>query len=118
MKYVGVSKIQGNGLFTSSPIPKGSVIVDYRYIKNWYKISVNNLTEYQINHNWIIMVDKEICETTDLIYDLNYMNQSRTPNADWHIKEKYITSARDIEAGEELTIDYRLEARSNRVSFS
>ena len=35
----------------------------------------------------------------------------------WHIKEKYITAVRDIEAGEEITIDYRLEERSNRTKF-
>jgi SET domain-containing protein len=28
-----------------------------------------------------------------------------------------ITAARDIKAGEELTIDYRLEKRSNRTKF-
>ena len=117
MKYIGASKIQGYGLFVNAPVSKGTVVVDYRHIEDWYQIEVSKLTEYQINHNWIIMIEDGVCETTDIIYDLNYMNHSRTPNTNWHIKEKYITAARDIKAGEELTIDYRLEERSNRVSF-
>jgi hypothetical protein len=117
MKYLAASKIQGKGLFVSIPIYKGTVLVDYRHIEDWYQLDVSQLTDYQINHNWIIMIDDNICETTDIIHDLNYMNHSRTPNTDWHIKEKYITAARDIEAGEELTIDYRLEERSNRIKF-
>lgn len=117
MKYIGASKIQGNGLFVGAPVSRGTTIVDYRYIKDWYLLDVSQLTDYQINHNWIIMIDDKVCETTDIIHDLNYMNHSRNPNANWHIKEKYITAARDIEAGEELTIDYRLEERSNRTKF-
>jgi len=117
MKYIGVSKIQGNGLFVSTSVTKNSVVVDYRHIADWYEIDVAQLTDYQINHNWIIMINNNICKTTNIIYDLNYMNHSRTPNTNWHIKERYITAARDIEAGEELTIDYRLEERSNRISF-
>ena len=111
------SLIQGVGLFTVSDIDKGAVVVDYRNLLNWYELNVRDLNDYQINHNWIIMKSDNICETTDVVADLNYMNHSRTPNCDWHIEEKYITASRDIKAGEELTIDYRLEKRSNRVKF-
>ena len=45
------------------------------------------------------------------------MNHSRTPNTNWFVKEKYITASRDIKQGEEITLDYRLEERNNRVSF-
>lgn len=117
MKYIAPSKIDGNGLFVNTSVAKGTVVVDYRYIEDWYQLDVSKLNDYQINHNWIIMIDDNICETTDIIYDLNYMNHSRTPNTSWYIKEKYITAARDIKAGEELTIDYRLEKRTNRIKF-
>ena len=105
------------GLFTNCDISKDDIVVDYRDVIGWYKLNVNDLNNYQINHNWIIMKEDDICETTDVVNDLNYMNHSRTPNCDWHIEEKYITAARDIKAGEELTIDYRLEKRSNRIKF-
>lgn len=114
--YVNLSKIEGDGLFSKRDIKKDEVIVDYRNLE-WVTLNVDQLTEYQISRNWLIMLEGGLCETTDTIKELYYINHSRTPNTNWHIKEKYITAARDIEAGEELTIDYRLEERSNRISF-
>jgi SET domain-containing protein len=114
--YVNASKIEGDGLFSKRNIKKDEVIVDYRNLE-WYTLNVDQLTEYQISRNWLVMLEGDLCETTDTIKELSYMNHSRTPNTNWHIKDKYITAARDIEAGEELTIDYRLEERSNRISF-
>ena len=115
--YIQKSFIHGNGLFSSLEFKTGDVVVDYRNIGGWYKVNVDFLNDYQINHNWLIMQDDGLCETTDNLGELNIMNHSRTPNCSWHIKEKYITAARDINVDEELTIDYRLEERSNRVSF-
>lgn len=111
------SNIEGCGLFTKTFLHKGDVVVDYRTVEGWYELDVNELNDYQIRHNWIIMKHKNICETTDYVGELNYMNHSRTPNCEWFIKEKYIIAARDILEGEELTIDYRLEERSNRKEF-
>ena len=110
------SKIEGKGLFVTKDIKKDELLIDYSSL-NFYKLNVNELTEYQINHNWIIMIDNVICETTDTKKELDYINHSRNPNCNWFIEEKYITAARDIKAGEELTIDYRLEKRSNRTKF-
>lgn len=117
MNVVKSSNISGVGLFTDCDICKGDVVVDYRTITGWSNVDVRQLSDHQINHNWIIMKDGDMCETTDVVADLNYMNHSRAPNCNWHIEEKYITAARDIKAGEELTIDYRLEKRSNRIKF-
>ena len=117
MNFVSSSTIQGVGLFTDCNLTKGDVVVDYRNTEGWYELDVNNLTEYQLNHNWIIMESNNICKTTDVVADLNYINHSRNPNCNWYIESKYITAARDIEAGEELTIDYRLEKRTNRIKF-
>jgi SET domain-containing protein len=114
--YISASKIEGNGLFSKRDIKKNEIIVDYRNLQ-WYTLNVDQLTEYQINRNWLIMLGEGMCETTDTIKELYYMNHSRNPNTNWYIKEKYITAARDIKAGEELTIDYRLEERSNRTKF-
>ena len=114
--YVEKSKIEGNGLFANKNIKEGELIVDYRDL-SWYQLSVHNLTEYQISHNWLIMIREDMCETTDEIKELTYMNHSRTPNTNWYVEEKYITAARDINQGEEITIDYRLEKRSNRTKF-
>lgn len=114
--YVDKSNIEGNGLKAKKNIKQGEVVVDYRDLP-WYKMSVHDLTEYQINHQWLIMLEQDMCETTDVVKELRYMNHSRTPNTNWYIEDKYITAARDIEAGEELTIDYRFEQRTNRIKF-
>jgi len=114
--YVNFSNIEGKGLIAKVDLKKDEVIVDYRNLV-WYTLNVHQLTEYQINRNWLIMLEENMCETTDTIKELYYMNHSRTPNTNWYIKEKYITAAKDIKAGEEITIDYRLEERSNRIKF-
>ena len=114
--YIDKSNIEGNGLKTKRNIKQGEVIVDYRDLP-WYKMSVHDLTEYQINHQWLIMLEQDMCETTDVVKELRYMNHSRTPNTNWYIEDKYITASIDIEAGEELTIDYRIEKRTNRIKF-
>ena len=114
--YVDKSNIEGNGLKAKKNIKQGEVVVDYRDLP-WYKMSVHDLTEYQINHQWLIMLEQDMCETTDVVKELRYMNHSRTPNTNWYIEDKYITASIDIEAEEELTIDYRIEKRTNRIKF-
>jgi hypothetical protein len=115
--YVCDSKIEGKGLTAKRDIYKNEVIVDYRYLDCWFEVAVTDLTDYQISHNWIIMIDENTCRTTNTVKEITYMNHSRTPNTNWFVKEKYITALRDIKQGEEITIDYRIEERSNRVSF-
>lgn len=114
--YVDDSKIQGKGLIAKIDISKNEIIVDYRDVV-WHKKSVHDLTEYEINHQWIVMLEEDVCETTNIVKEITYMNHSRTPNTNWFVEQKYITAARDIKAGEEITIDYRLEKRSNRTKF-
>ena len=111
------SVIQGVGLFADCDISAGEVLIDYRNIGGWYDLPVEDLTKYQINHNWLIMKNDGLCETTDEQGLLFYINHSRIPNTNWFIKDKYITAARDIKKDEEITIDYRLEERTNRISF-
>jgi hypothetical protein len=115
--YISDSIIAGKGLFAAKDYKQGEVVVDCRSMPGWYDINVSNLNEYQINHNWIIELSESVCSTTDTIGELNYMNHSRTPNCNWFINEKYIVAAVDILKNTELTIDYRLEKRSNRTSF-
>lgn len=116
--YIAPSRIQGKGLFTSKFLPKGYVVLDYRNrLKNWELMYCKDLTEYQINHNWLIMVGNDLCLTINEKSELHYLNHSREPNCNWFIEDLYIETARDVNEGEELLIDYRLEKRSNRESF-
>lgn len=118
MLFVQPSSIQGNGVFTSEDLCKGHIVLDYRNdLKNWKLIKCSDLTQYQIDHNWNIMVGKEFCLTNDEVSLLHFMNHSRQSNCLWHIEDLYIEASCDIAAGSELVIDYRLEKRSNRDSF-
>lgn len=117
MVSVKKSIIQGVGLFANRDISIDEVIIDYRNIGGWYNLHVDKLTEYQINHNWIIMKGDSLCETTDNEGLIFYINHSRQSNTNWFIKNKFITASRQIKCGEEITIDYRLEERSNRTHF-
>jgi hypothetical protein len=118
MLYIHPSSIQGNGVFTSMDLPKGYIVLDYRNdLKDWKLIKCSDLNQYQIDHNWNIMVGKEFCLTNDEVSLLHFMNHSRESNCLWHVEDLYIETSCDIVAGSELLIDYRLEKRSNRVSF-
>lgn len=60
MLYVHPSPIQGKGVFTSEDLPKGFIVLDYRNnLKDWKLIKCSDLNQYQIDHNWNIMVGKE-----------------------------------------------------------
>ena len=116
--FIAPSSIQGNGLFTSEDLEKGYLVLDYRKrLDSWRLIPCSSLTQYQIEHNWLVMVGKELCLTTNEESELHYMNHSREPNCFWYVEDLFIETSRKIAKGEELLIDYRIEKRSNRESF-
>jgi len=119
LAYIGDSSIAGKGLFAEIPFITGDLIVDYRpFMDTFYKLKWNDLTEYQISHNWYIPVDEEWCLTSDIHSKFQYFNHSRNPNCKWLIQQGIIKAARYIPLNEELTIDYRVEYRPNRKGFS
>lgn len=116
--YVKKSNISGYGLFAKTFIPKETIILDYRNkLNSWYELPVADLTLYQINYNWYIMLDNDMCKTIDETSELTFMNHSRTPNCDWKVEDLYIITNKNIDKDEELVIDYRLEKRTNRTSL-
>jgi len=116
--YIGASKIEGQGLIATDGFNKGEIILDYRpFIHTFYKIKWSDLSVYQCNHNWLVPIDDDYCLTSDLSSKIFYVNHSRSPNANWYIKDYIITASTDIKPNEEITIDYRLELRPNRGVF-
>jgi SET domain-containing protein len=119
LAYIKESKIQGKGLFAEVPFLEGEVILNYvPWFRTFYKIKWEDLTKYQISYNWYIPVDEEWCLTSDIHSKFHYFNHSRNPNCKWLIQQGIIKAARYIPVNEELTIDYRVEYRPNRVSFA
>lgn len=116
--HVEKSNVSGYGLFASKDFNKGDLVIDYRmFPRDWYKILYIQLSEEQIRKNWYVMLSDEECITSDKWSKFSYINHSREPNCDWVLSIHKIIANRDIKAGEELFIDYRLEPRPNRVAY-
>jgi len=94
--FVADSAIHGRGLFASKEICEGSYIGFY---EGW---------ETADNGPHVLWVQQSDKDDDWLGYDgtneLRYLNHSREPNCEMDGQELY--AARDIEEGEELTIDY------------
>ena len=103
--YIKESSVSGYGLYASKSFQKGEVVIDDNpYISKFYKLKWQELTPNQYNKNWLLPLDEEYCMTMDLTNKLHYINHSRTPNCDWHIKELLIVANKDIQQDEELLI--------------
>ncbi len=115
---VKASFTHGWGLFAGKAFKMGEVVIDYRpFTESWYETRFDLLTDHQITYNWYIPLDEERCLTADRWSKFSYLNHSRRPNCDWFVEQKLIIAHRDIEEGEELYVDYRLEPRPNRGPF-
>ena len=106
--YVSRSSIHGYGVFAAAPIPKGTVIWEFDEEADWM------LTEEEMNAfpaKLREQMEAWTYQNEDGSYILcsdgaKFMNHSFQPNCDDR-GPKYTIAARDIEAGEELTCDYR-----------
>lgn len=105
--YVGVSKIQGLGLFAGESIKKGKAI--WEWTVNWDKMitmeEVDRLPELQKNF-WLLygFVQSQGCVV--MCGDNGrFMNHSNNPNIS-SLDDKSVAN-RAIKEGEELTEDYR-----------
>lgn len=116
--HVEKSSVSGYGLFASKYINKGDLVIDYRmFPKDWCKILYTQLSEEQIIRNSYVMLNDEECITSDKWSKFSYINHSREPNCDWVLSMHKIIANKDIKAGEELFIDYRLEPMPNGVDY-
>lgn len=116
--YIKESSVSGYGLFAGKRFKRKDVVIDDNpFISKFYKIRWEHLTSEQYNKNWLLPLDETFCMTMDETNKLHFINHSRTPNCDWHVEKLTITANRDIEVGEELFIDYRLEYRPNRSKY-
>lgn len=105
------SNIQGIGLFTNEKISKGKVVWRYNNIttiswsqEEWEAIqnniplnAFNNIERfsYFIHNKWHLNLD-----------DSRFMNHSSVSNLGYDRENNTCYALKDIEAGEELTIDY------------
>lgn|SRR3989338_6810987 len=114
MLYVKInlanSKIHGNGLFAAQFIPKGTVVqkfvpgidleITQEQIDQLSQTAQTQIYHYSYKHkktgNWILCAD-----------DARFLNHSLTPNlVSNSLEEEVDVAGRDIEEGEELTVNY------------
>ena len=107
--YLGLSPIQGFGVFAKRFIPKGSKVWAYHPIFD-LKVSPEEFAKLPPSVREEIEVHMYQPDNDgDYYYETTigkYMNHSRSPNVDFSVVYEG-WSTRDIEADEELTCDYR-----------
>lgn len=97
----------GNGLFAIEPIPKGEFIAEYTGVRIPTKEADLHKGRYLFEiegTNWTI--DGEPSRSA-----AKYINHACEPNAEADVEDEHINiyAARNIDAGEEITIDYGKE---------
>jgi uncharacterized protein len=102
--HVGDSAITGRGLFATAPLAEGQVVIEL----GGRLVSTRELQElFMTSESYIDTV--ALFDDAHLILpagtDVHYGNHSCDPNL-WHAGPFAIVARRDIEAGEELTVDY------------
>jgi len=106
---VAPSPIEGVGLFATHPIAAGTVIWEFTPGVDW-RIPVQEFERFpEPYRSWL---HRYVYREPTGFYVLcgdngKFMNHSFDPNCD-DLEGPYTIARRDIEAGEELTCDYRL----------
>lgn len=106
---IAPSKISGIGLFADQLIPKGTIV--WQFNKDFDLLfseeEINNLSEPAkeqfINYAYL---DKKYSKYLLCSDDARFFNHSESYNCDERVDD-ITTAVRDIEKGEELTVNYK-----------
>ncbi len=102
------SSISGDGVFACQPIQKGEVVM----IVGGTLMTDSEFADFQFTHSFynFIQIDKKLCLVEDPAVTRSLeglMNHSCDSNT-WMEDEVTLVARRDIESGEEITVDYAL----------
>lgn len=104
----------GKGLFALNDIKKNAAIVDYIDAPGKFLTTKEADIFYDEGNDYMIQVDEDlffVATTEDELEDSDYINHSCDPNCGFNGTLK-IVAMRDIQEGEEITIDYAMSESS------
>jgi len=112
---LGVSTINGLGVIAIRPIPKGIDPMKEKRALEFMEVAVRDIEVREDIPDTVKQLVKDMCPENDGVYEvpnasLNeiglsfYLNHSPSPNMEE--RDGYFFTLRDIEPGEELTVDY------------
>src|SRR5436309_11827429 len=110
---VGKSRIAGQGLFTAQDIKKDTRIIRYVGERISKAVSAKRIDEgnvYIFTFSGQYDIDGKVLRNT-----ARYINHSCDPNCITELTRRsiWIIALRDIQAGEELTFNYRYDAKTH-----
>ena len=111
----GISQIHGYGLFAKQKIAVGEVIADFSDPSLYEEKRFDELEEWRLEGGKYTGLDEERCVVSNRFTKYSLMNHSRTANAAQDRINRNIYALRDIEPGEAITLDYRLEPVSAKA---
>lgn len=108
------SKIHGSGVFAKRQLLKGTLLIEYvgrrLSYKEYEKELASGKRKETKGHTMLYAIGKTLIDGADGGNASSFINHSCEPNVEFHEKGRHvwIRSIRDIQAGEELLLDYNL----------
>jgi uncharacterized protein len=105
----GKSAVNGYGLIAAEPVASGEIIIDFSDPAVYRETTFDALEYWRLEGGKYTGLSEERCLISDQMTKYSLLNHSRNPNAITDFKGQKVVALRDIEAGEEVTVDYRRE---------
>jgi SET domain-containing protein len=105
----GKSMVDGYGLIASEPIASGETIIDFSDPAIYRETTFDALEDWRLEGGKYTGLSEERCVISDRMTKYSLLNHSRNPNAISDFEGRKVVALRDIQAGEEVTVDYRRE---------
>lgn len=108
----GKSTVDGYGLIAAEPIAAREIIIDFSDPQIYRETTFDALESWRLEGGKYTGISEQRCIVSDQMTKYSLLNHSRNPNAITHFKERQVVALRNIQPGEEVTVDYRRESVS------